>query len=92
MMRHAYCCMGLYRSPQQNGEAPMHRFQQLSVGDRVRVLRPLAHVPKGSNGTIQRAFATVDLYDVLFDEGRVLYVIHRRDLAVEEQRAREVGG
>ena len=70
----------------------MHRPQPLSVGDRVRVLRPLAHLPRGTNGTVQRAFPTVDLYDVLFDESRVLYVIHRRDLVVEEERARAVGG
>jgi len=61
------------------------------VGDRVRVLRALAHVPKGTNGTVQRVFPSVDLYDVLFDADRVLYVIHRRDLAAEAERTREVG-
>jgi hypothetical protein len=67
----------------------MHPEQPLCVGDRVRVLRTFAHLPKGTNGIIQRAFPTVDLYDVLFDERRVLYVIHRSDLVLEpRERAR----
>jgi hypothetical protein len=67
----------------------MHPDQPLCVGDRVRVLRSLAHLPKGTKGIIQRAFPTVDLYDVLFDESRVLYVIHECDLALEShERAR----
>jgi len=67
----------------------MQPEQPFCVGDRVQVLRALAHLPKGTNGIVQRAFPTVDLYDVLFDERRVLYVIHRSDLALESQeRAR----
>lgn len=45
------------------------RFQ---VGDRVRTVLKTAGIPKGANGTVERAYPGAQLYDVRFDGPFVL--------------------
>jgi hypothetical protein len=56
--------------------------EPIQAGDRVRASCPLVNLPEGSTGVVQRVFHTVDLYDVLFEERHLLYVLHRRHLAL----------
>lgn len=68
----------------------MEQPEKLQAGDYVRARCSLPHLPEGSAGIVQRVFASVDRYDVLFEEQRVQYVLHRRDLILETpKRVRE---
>lgn len=68
----------------------MQQEQKLQVGDFIRARCSLVNIPAGSIGIIQRVFYTVDLYDVLFDEQRIQYILHRRDIAlIPPERVRE---
>jgi len=55
---------------------------QLKKGDYVQLIRPIAGVAVGTQGTILRRFTFDPLYDVCFDGYPEPRLVNKRDLAV----------
>jgi len=66
-------------------EGAMERSHRVHVGNRVRTIRKHGNLPKGSSGTIVRAFDAVDCSDVQFDAYPGHRLVANSDLEFIEQ-------
>jgi hypothetical protein len=62
----------------------------LHVGDHVRLLRPIAKIPAGTQGIVETVFSGADLYDIDFNAPFGLQLVLGTELEPIE-REREYG-
>jgi len=58
----------------------------LREGDRIQLIRPIAGVARGTEGTILHRFAFDSLYDICFDGYPTPRLITTRDLVPAEEK------
>jgi hypothetical protein len=63
----------------------MQQPQQFGMGDRVRTVRKIDRLPKGSYGTVVRVSVALDCSDVHFDSYPWLRVFYHHDLELVER-------